>query len=48
MKIMHKYIFFLFSGEGSSTFLNFVRGDLILLDDDTSGIDFTKKRIEKF
>ena len=26
-----------FSGEGSSTFLNFVRGDLILLDDDTSG-----------
>ena len=44
---MHEYIFFLFSGEGSSTFLNFVRGDLILLDDDTSGIDFTKKRIKK-
>ena len=42
----HEYIFFLFSGEGSSTFLNFVRGDLILLDDDTSGIDFTKKRIK--
>ena len=32
-----KIFFLFFSGEGSSTFLNFVRGDLILLDEDTSG-----------
>ena len=32
-----KIFLLFFSGEGSSTFLNFVRGDLILLDDDTSG-----------
>ena len=28
---------FCIAGEGSSTFLNFVKGDLILLDEDTSG-----------
>ena len=33
----HKLNFQNLTGEGSSTFLNFVRGDLILLDDDTSG-----------
>ena len=33
----HKLNFENLTGEGSSTFLNFVRGDLILLDDDTSG-----------
>ena len=32
-----KVFFLFFSGEGSLTFLNFVRGDLILLDEDTSG-----------
>ena len=31
------HIWFSFAGEGSSTFLNFVKGDLILLDEDTSG-----------
>ena len=30
-------LFLFFAGEGSSTFLNFVKGDLILLDEDTSG-----------
>ena len=33
----HKLNFQNLAGEGSSNFLNFVRGDLILLDDDTSG-----------
>ena len=41
-RILSRYFhnfFFLFTGDqqGSSTFLNFVKGDLILLDDDTSG-----------
>ena len=41
-RILSRYfhdIFFLFTGDqqGSSTFLNFVKGDLILLDEDTSG-----------
>ena len=41
-RILSRYFhdfFFLFTGDqqGTSTFLNFVKGDLILLDDDTSG-----------
>ena len=31
------FYLFCIAGEGSSTFLNFVKGDLILLDEDTSG-----------
>ena len=37
--VIFTIFFFLFPGDqqGSSTFLNFVKGDLILLDEDTSG-----------
>jgi hypothetical protein len=37
--VIFTIFFHLFSGDqqGSSTFLNFVKGDLILLDEDTSG-----------
>ena len=37
MIFLKEDFFLFFSGEGSSTFLNFVKGDLILLDEDTSG-----------